>query len=47
MRNPPVTGEEDGDAIAGLSGCVDVAAGFVVPEGPLVVAQRLTGVPAR
>jgi hypothetical protein len=37
--------EEDGDVVAGLPGPVGVAAGYFVPEGLLVVVQRLPGVP--
>ena len=44
VTDPAGTGQEQRDVVAGLPRSVDFSASFVVPEGLLVVAQRLAGV---
>jgi hypothetical protein len=37
--------EEDGDVVAGMPGAVDVATGFFVSDGLLIVVEGLPGIP--
>jgi hypothetical protein len=44
VADPASIFQEQGDVVAGLPGSLDVAPGFVLLEGLLVVAHRLAGV---